>query len=319
VFIKHPPENSMASFNFISAVFEKGTTFIFGSWICVAHGFGGFNSHVVNSRKRETSASTRSSDLDEFIDNLDKLLLPDLALKFEKMFVFDATSTRDAPELVRSDSNQSEGTTQSKSLSNLEEDLDLLLKLKDVGATACRGGPFSITTRTPTKSTRRLVLHLQARAEEDSETRKPLPVEGPALENHSQPDGYPESFLGKHLCLTITSMPQGRFVYWKGFEPSELLDYESCLVAFTQELPFQEGKPLSSITEEGDSSTELLDYSHTANNSPDHQVYMASLRNADDDKMGPEYDDEQLADISTDEPTADAPRTRTRSTKGSDG
>jgi hypothetical protein len=45
-------------------------------------------------------------------------------------------------------------------------------------------------------------------------------------------------------------MPQGHFVYSKGFEPSELLDYESRLVAFMQELPFQEGKPLSPITEE---------------------------------------------------------------------
>jgi hypothetical protein len=32
-------------------------------------------------------------------------------------------------------------------------------------------------------------------------------------------------------------------VYWKGFDPSELLDYESRLVAFMQELPFQEGDP----------------------------------------------------------------------------
>jgi hypothetical protein len=32
---------------------------------------------------------------------------------------------------------------------------------------------------------------------------------------------------------------------------------------------------------------------------------MVSLRNADDDDLGPEYDDEQLAGISADEPTAD--------------
>jgi hypothetical protein len=37
-----------------------------------------------------------SSDLDEFIDNLDELLLPDLVLQIEKISVFDATSTRDA-------------------------------------------------------------------------------------------------------------------------------------------------------------------------------------------------------------------------------
>jgi hypothetical protein len=78
---------------------------------------------------------------------------------------------------------------------------------------------------------------------------------GPALENHSQPDGHTESFLGSLLGLTITSTPQGRFMYWKGFEPSKLLDYESCLVAFMQGLPFQEGRPLSPIAEEGESST----------------------------------------------------------------
>jgi hypothetical protein len=107
---------------------------------------GGFNSHLADSRKPEASTSTQSSDLDKFIDNLDELLLPDLVLQIEKMFVFDATSTRDAPELVGSDSNRFEGSTQSKFLSDLEEDLDLLLKLKDVGATACRGAPFSIAT-----------------------------------------------------------------------------------------------------------------------------------------------------------------------------
>jgi signal transduction histidine kinase len=97
-------------------------------------------------------------------------------------------------------------------------------------------------------------------------------------------------------------------VYWKGLEPSELLDYKSRLMAFMPELPFQEGKPLSPIAEEGDGSTELLEYSHTANNSPDRQVYIASLRDADDDELGPEYDDEQLADVSADEPTAEAPQ-----------
>jgi hypothetical protein len=57
------------------------------------------------------------------------------------MSVFDATSTRAAPELVGLDSNRSGETTQSESLSDLEEDLDRLLKLEDAGATACRATP----------------------------------------------------------------------------------------------------------------------------------------------------------------------------------
>jgi hypothetical protein len=83
VFIEHPLENSMASFNFTSAVLDKDTTFIFESWIYVANGLGGFNSHLVDSRKPMASTSTRSSNLNEFVDNLDKLLLPDLALQIE--------------------------------------------------------------------------------------------------------------------------------------------------------------------------------------------------------------------------------------------
>jgi hypothetical protein len=79
VFIENPPENLMASFNFTSTVLDMGTTFIFGFWICVANDLGGFNSHLANSKKPEASSSTPSSDLDEFIDNLDDLLLPDLA------------------------------------------------------------------------------------------------------------------------------------------------------------------------------------------------------------------------------------------------
>jgi hypothetical protein len=75
-----------------------------------------------------------------------------------------------------------------------------------------------------------------------------------------------------------------------------------------QELPFQKGKPLSRIAEEGDSSTELLECSLTANNLPDCQVYMASLHNVEDDELGPEYDNKQLVDVSPDEPTADAPQ-----------
>jgi hypothetical protein len=70
VFIEHPPENSIASFSFTNTMLDQGTTFIFGSWICIASGSGGFNSHLANSRKLEASEATRRN-------NLDELLLPD--------------------------------------------------------------------------------------------------------------------------------------------------------------------------------------------------------------------------------------------------
>jgi hypothetical protein len=94
VFIEHAPENSMASFSFTSTVLDKSITFIFGSWICVANGSGGFNGHLAKSRKSEASAASRCNNLDEFVDNLDELLLPDHAREIEKMSVFNMTSTR---------------------------------------------------------------------------------------------------------------------------------------------------------------------------------------------------------------------------------
>jgi hypothetical protein len=131
----------MAFFSFTSTVLDEAITFIFGFRICISSGLAGFNSHLADSRKPETFAATRRSNLDEFIDNRDVLLLPDLVGVIEKMSVFDATSTRAALGLLGSDSNRSEKATQSKSLSDLEEDLDCLLKIGDEGATACRGPP----------------------------------------------------------------------------------------------------------------------------------------------------------------------------------
>jgi hypothetical protein len=167
----------------------------------------------------------------------------------------------------------------------LEEDLDRLLKLGDEGATTYR--------------------------------------EAPVFDNHSDSDDNPSSFSGSHLGLTIMSRPQGRFMYWKGLEPSELLKYNSCLVAFMQELPFQEGKPLSRISKEGEGSTELVKYSHTVESSPNHQVYMTSLGNVDDDESGPECTADDQVYYSRTYLLMNVRRTplrtRTRSTEGPGG
>jgi hypothetical protein len=56
----------------------------------------------------------------------------------------------------------------------------------------------------------------------------------------------------------ITSIPEGRVVLWRGMELSDLLEAEGRLVAHLEPLPFQEGRPLATVTEE---STELVDAS----------------------------------------------------------
>jgi hypothetical protein len=141
---------------------DEGTTFIFSSWICVTNGSGGFNSHLADTSKLEAFVAARCSDLDKFIDNLNEMLLPNLAWEIEKMCVLDATSNHATPGHPGSDSTQSKkGRTQFtfglrnaasvyqeaikfESLSDLEEDLDHLLKIGDEGATACWGPPVFV-------------------------------------------------------------------------------------------------------------------------------------------------------------------------------
>jgi hypothetical protein len=98
----------MATFNFTSTMLDEGTTFIFGSWICVTDGAGSFRRHLVDNMKPEAPVATSRSDLDEFIDNLGEMLLSDLAREIEEQYVFNATSTRARPELLRSDLIRSE-------------------------------------------------------------------------------------------------------------------------------------------------------------------------------------------------------------------
>ena len=43
----------MASFNFGFPAIDAGTTFVFGSWVCIANGSGGFPSHLINPTNKK--------------------------------------------------------------------------------------------------------------------------------------------------------------------------------------------------------------------------------------------------------------------------
>jgi hypothetical protein len=57
---------------------DEGIAITFGSWICVANGSGGFNGHLADSRKPETSTSASSRDVDDFADDLGGIQISDL-------------------------------------------------------------------------------------------------------------------------------------------------------------------------------------------------------------------------------------------------
>jgi hypothetical protein len=109
----------MVLFKFLSPVLPEGTTFVFGSWVCVANGAGSFRRHVVDDAiKPKTSAA----GLDNFVDNLGELPFFDSARETE------AESVTTVP------------------FSALEKDLDSLLQARGSDATACRGAEDHLAT-----------------------------------------------------------------------------------------------------------------------------------------------------------------------------
>jgi hypothetical protein len=275
--IEDSPANSMASFKFTSAVLPKGMAFIFGSWVCVADGVGYFRRHTIDIMKPKTLVGSFHSKLDEFIDNLDELLIHGSTRKIEEESVFNAAPPRAATTTLGSDSLQSEDlrsrsrlgprnsatelreANNSESLSVLEKDLDFLLQIRKPEATAQRGA----------------VVRLGDNSESGHDT-------GPSLSRYNG--------------LMITSTLEGRFVHWKGMKLFDLLEDEDRLMAQLEPLPFQEGKPLATMAEE---STELV--KATSDELILHQVLMA--KEGEDDGLSP---NETLDMISEDEATATA-------------
>ena len=72
----------MATFAFSTMVPPQGATFVFGLWVCVANGSGGFDSHLTNP---PTLKATTSESSNKFAgsDDYGIMLLPDLAKEIE--------------------------------------------------------------------------------------------------------------------------------------------------------------------------------------------------------------------------------------------
>ena len=83
----------MATSAFSTTVPPQGATFIFGSWVCVANGSGGFDSHLTNSPTLKISMSEDSNMLARSRDR-GVTLLPDLAKEIEAKLEDNSSSTR---------------------------------------------------------------------------------------------------------------------------------------------------------------------------------------------------------------------------------
>ena len=78
----------MASFDFSFSAIDVGTTFIFGSWVCITNGSGGLSSHLINPASTKTPRREQLGEI-TFVE----ILLPGIAKEIENLSLSDPTPT----------------------------------------------------------------------------------------------------------------------------------------------------------------------------------------------------------------------------------
>jgi hypothetical protein len=122
--IEDSPTNSMASFQFTRSVPSQGTTFIFGSWVCVADGEGNFCCFLIDM-KPKTPTVFSQSDLDKFVDDLDDLSIHGSTTRNEEESASSTTSSCAATTFLGLDLFQSEDSRSRSRLSQHDLATDL--------------------------------------------------------------------------------------------------------------------------------------------------------------------------------------------------
>jgi hypothetical protein len=222
--------NSMASI-FIkpTVAFNRGDTFVFVSWVCIADGAESFQRRLTMTPDPKTGLVT-----------LPEVVTGDLAEKFGEISLYNQHADFEFGSASNSNSTSpwaivyEPATQPSCADSPLHEHF-----------------PYGLcnASRAHTKalSTRRAGKEIVSEYNSDSN-----PVSGYYLDSSyefdfgADPD-EPESenhtteqpLSGPAFGLVITSTPTGRFVYWPDRKPADLTDGNSRCVAYLDSLPFQ--------------------------------------------------------------------------------
>jgi hypothetical protein len=284
-----------------TVAFNRGDTFVFGSWVCTADGAGSFQHRLTMTPNPETG-----------LVMLPEVVTGNLARKFGEISLYnqhadfelgsDSNSNSTSPCVIACES----ATKPSRAASPLRERFT--------------HGPRNVSrahAKAPT--TRRAGKEIVPEYDSDSSTVPGYNSDSNPLSGFYSDSSYEFDFgsdpdepksesntteqplSGPASGLVITSTPAGRFVYWPDRKPADLIGGNSRCVAYLDSLPFQEGTPLAPAGEHTPTEVATSDYSL---GTPDRQVFMTT-----NETPGPSgtVPDQYLVDISADELSANAP------------
>jgi hypothetical protein len=270
--------------------FNRGDTFVFGSWVCTADSARSFQRRLTMSPNLKTGLVT----LLEFVTG-------DLAEKFGEISLYNqhadfelgsaSNSNSTSPWAIACELAIEPSCADSPLQEHFPYGLCNASRAHAEALSARRGGKDIVSEY---NSDSNLVSDYYLDSYEFDFGADP---DEPESENHTteQPLSGPAS------GLVITSTPAGRFVYWPDRKPADLTDGNSCCVTYIDSLPFQEGTPLALVEEH--TPTEVVTRDSSLG-SPDRQVFMTT-----NETPGPSgtLPDRYLEDISADELSANGP------------
>jgi hypothetical protein len=292
--------NSMASI-FIkpTVAFNRGDTFVFGSWVCTADGAGSFQRRLTMTPNSKTGLVT-----------LPKVITGNLAGKFGEISLYNQHTDFD-----------SGSTSNSNSMSPWAIACELATEPSCTDVPLHEHFPYGLCNASRAHAealaARRAGKEIVSDYSSDSNPTSGYYSDSSyAFDFGSDPD-EPESenptteqlLSGPATGLVITSTPAGRFVYWPDRKPADLTDRNSRCVAYLDSLPFQEGTPLAPT--EQHTPTEVAT-TNSGLGTPDHQVFMAAGETPGPSGTRP---DRYFDDISADELSANAPTDETNDDK----
>jgi hypothetical protein len=232
--------NSTAS-TFIKPIvaFNRGDTFVFGSWVCTADRAGSF-------QHRLTMAPNPSTGL----VMLPEVITGDLAGKFGEISLYNQHADFESGSASNSNSTYPWAIACKPTTEPSCADIPLHEHFPYGLCNASRAHAEALTAR---RAGKEIVSDYTS----DSNPASGYYSDSSYEFNFGSDPDEPESenstteqpLSGPATGLVITSTPAGRFVYWPDRKPADLTGGNSRCVAYLDSLPFQEGTPQASTEE----------------------------------------------------------------------
>jgi hypothetical protein len=292
--------NSTASiFIKLIVAFNRGDTFVFGSWVCIADGAGSF-------QRRHTMTPNPSTGLVTLLE----VVTSELAGKFSEISLFNQHADFEPGSASNSNLTSPWAIACEPAVEPSCADSPLHEHFPYGLCNASKAHAKALTTRRAGKEIiSNYISDFNPVSGYYSDSSYEFDFGSDPDEPESEISTTERPLSGPATDLVITSTPAGRFVYWPDRKPADLTDGNSRCVAYLDSLPFQEGTPLAPAEEHTPTDVATTDSSL---GSPNRQVFMTT-----NETPGPSGTrlDHYLEDILVDELSANAPADETSDDK----